>query len=207
MKKILSTLLALLLLVSVLGACTETPEPEHTEPLVQAETPAPEPTPEPIETPEPEPEETPEPAELPVPVEMMFTNVRVYYVADAYFNQPGLTPHELVDLAELGNYHEFEEPEEIPQRIIFKTDAPVENFRYLALGTAEDGAGFIVEEILYQLDEFTPEVPFVASWWTLSTAMVHRGISFVDDEGITRYFAFHASGYDGALFFIAFEPV
>jgi len=129
----------------------------------------------------------------------------VYYVADENFNQPSLSPHEPIDLGDADFYHEFIESEEIPQRIVFKTDTPVEDFRFLALKMTEDGSDFIVESTLYQLDELTPKEPFVVSWWVLSTAQIHRGISFVDEDGVTRYFAFHASGEDGALFFIEFE--
>ena len=201
--KRLAILIALLLLLGALAACNEPPQaaPEATASPTPTQTPIPEPTAGPDEP--YEPEETP-----PIPdadAAETTARVRVYYVLDAYFNRPEVSPHEFVDLSELEHYHEFVESEEIPQRIVFKSDAPVETFRFLELEMTEDGTGFVVEDILYQLDVLTPETPFVVTWWPLSTVRIHRGISFEDETGVTRYFAFHTSGYDGALFFIEFE--
>ena len=211
MKKIVLLLLTLTL-VFALVACGEANAPEPT-PAPTPETPVvlPEVLPEEIEEPTPEPEETPLPEETSLPSVpstsegVTTANVRVYYVVDENFNQPGSSPHTLIDLGDLDSYHEFIEFEEVLQRIIFQTDLSVENFRFLELEMSEDGLDFTVESTLYQLDVLTPEEPFVVSWWTLSTTRVHRGISFMDEDGVTRYFAFHASGEDGSLFFIEFE--
>lgn len=144
-----------------------------------------------------------------LPSSVTSANVRLYYVEDDNFIRPELVDFPIVNLDNVANYHEFIESDEIPQRIIFKTDTPVRNFRYLALEQDWEGSGgeFIVEYVVYEMDALTPDTPFVVSWWALSTVRVHRGISFVDENDVVRYFAFHQSGYDGSLFFIEFEPI
>ena len=147
------------------------------------------------------------PAELPPDVATGVTasNVRMYYVEDGVFHHAEESPLTVVDLAQVATYHAFVEDEEILQRIAFFADAPVTEFRFLALDMDEDGQGFAVEDVLYQLDVLNVGEPFVVTWWTLSTVRVHRGISFVDAAGETHYFGIHASGYDGGLIFIPFD--
>ena len=79
------------------------------------------------------------------------------------------------------------EPE--PQKIMFSTNVVAKDFKFLAIAWREGNqyANFYETTELYSLDELSPEKPLVATWLNLGT-MPHRGISFVDENNITRYF-------------------
>ena len=87
-----------------------------------------------------------------------------------------------------------EHSDEFSQRIAFMVNVPVSNFRFIEIDGAE--IEFIVRDELHVLDELLPEKPFVATWHARGS-MPHRGISFADENNVTRYFAFHydARGY------------
>jgi len=76
------------------------------------------------------------------------------------------------------------------EAIALTTDVTLRDFRWLSLNNWFAEEGHIAETItLFSLDELTPEKPFIFAYFGLGT-MPHRGMSFVDEEGITRYFAF-----------------
>jgi len=194
-----------IILVLSLSACSDsletTPDMQETSTPIANETPDMQETSTPITNETSEPESA---SETDLAESVTSADVKVFYVADDAFNQIGESPHELVDLSNLESYREFIESEEITQRVIFTTDTLIKDFKYLAIDMAEGDTGFIVEDVICELEELLPEEPFVVTWWTLSTVRIHRGISFVDADGTTKYFAFHASGNDGSLFFIEF---
>ena len=115
--------------------------------------------------------------------------------------------HYMVDEIPFASYHRFVDPEyPEAQEILFTTAATVHDFRFIEVHT-DWGADTELSpgRVLYELDELTPEAPFVVTWVMFDTANIHRGISFVDEDGARRYFALHASGYDGELFLIELE--
>lgn len=217
MRRTWIVLLALLLAGS-LSACLRAPEAADTTPPVQSETPEPENTAKPTNS--PEPENTPALEEdlysgvLYISNEEAASSVRVYHVADDSFNQSEGEEYEVIDLKDLESYHEFEDAyedfadlfETFP-RIIFMTDAPVTDFRYLEIETVfEDDIGMTVLDTLYRLDTLTAEKPFVVNWMSIGDIGMSRGISFVDEGGVRRYFAFNISGYDGDMYLMEFKP-
>jgi len=103
MKKIISILLALLLLVGTFAACTEAAEPEIT------------PSPTPVET--PEPEETPPPAAEGV----TSANVQIHLATDELLTQ----------FSSLNEFIEFDEAGH--QRIVITTEAPLLDFSFVEL--------------------------------------------------------------------------
>jgi len=128
-------------------------------------------------------------------------NVRWYFVDDGIswqHHQPEL----VFDLDRVEKYHEFVIREGL--RIVFTTEATVRDFRFLSVmfndkysreNPVESERLYIVENVLYTLDELTPKIPLVITGIDWGGAVPINGFSFVVD-GEIRYFAFGASGSD-----------
>ncbi len=104
--------------------------------------------------------------------------------------------------ADLSDYDTFiVDTTESQSKIVFSAGKRVKDFKVLALSMAdvdEDGKiRFTVKE-LYALDQLTPERPLVVGL-TFYGDLPHYGISYVDENGITRQFAIQISGKDGSL--------
>jgi len=130
-------------------------------------------------------------------------NVRVQIEKSSSWG--GLPDHVLFDLSQVETYYEFSELEGL-MRFVFSTDIAVANFRLLRIYHNENFFResaelherlYNVQEILYTLEELTPEMPFVVAWWFPGGAVAGNGFSFTDAYGQTRYFAFFNSGYEG----------
>lgn len=216
-KKALALLLSLLL-AGAFVSCTPAPKPEITASSAQTEAPAPEESSAPettsVSETTPVSEAAPEPEDDALPTgtllavdEDVISSVQIYPVADDAFNQPDLEPYTAIDLNNLEFYHEFTDSYDTPFRIIFMADTPVKNFRYLEIETVfEEDLGIVIVDTLYQLDALTPEEPFVVNWMSIGDIGMLRGISFVDENNVTRYFGFNTSGKDGHLYFVEFKP-
>lgn len=94
-----------------------------------------------------------------------------------------------------------------PQPLIyFSTENTVEDFKVLSLtfeSIDDDGnVKFTVEEI-YNCGTMTPEEPQLIRMELMGT-IPNNGISYVDTNGQTRYFAVEVSGYDGSLMLTEF---
>jgi len=214
MKKLLSIVVVVLLAVVLAGCSEQADIPTVLEETPQLEEVAPEPTEEQVDD-TTTPEETAyavdavqEPLEeqaapLPINEEALgprdnwgVTSARVrVYVYDWF------------DLSQIEHYHEFVYSES-DIRVIFVTEATVRDFRVLSIVWNDDyfneGAGegerrYSVSDVLYHLDELTPGVPFVMEGGISGggSALATDGFSFIDEDGVVRYFAFHASGYEG----------
>ena len=110
----------------------------------------------------------------------------------------------------LGSYDSFESFVEFDeagyQRIVLATNIAVKSFKYIEIGfNPDDDRMFFEKSVLYELQTLTPEKPFLVTWMGLGT-MPHRGISFVDENNLTRYFLIHESGLDGSLLVTEFKP-
>ena len=107
-----------------------------------------------------------------------------------------------------GEYHFAEESDEfgILSRVMFTTNTAAKNFKFIVVGYREygDEIKFFEEDVLYSLDELTPEKPLVVMWLEQGT-IPQRGISFTDENNNTRYFYLSQSGNDGSLFLAEFE--
>jgi len=159
---------------------------------------------EPLESEKPETGETYCPEESPFAPSMGITsaNIQFHFVADNFLYD--LEPFfDLIDLGQFESFHEFVEfDEEMHSRIVFTTEATVRNFRFIEISYNFDTDPYetIVSNVLYSLEELSPETPFVVTWrqWGI---FPHRGISFVDENGTTRYFSIDMSTESGSLMF------
>ena len=126
---------------------------------------------------------------------------------------PAEKVHVSVDLAtdeilsKYDSYAEFIEFEDDGyQKIVFTTNIPVKDFRFIAVDYKEENTNivFFESEVLFSLKELTPEEPFVVTWMEWGSTP-HRGISFIDETDATRYFYIAMSGEDGSLLLVEFE--
>lgn len=109
-------------------------------------------------------------------------------------------------LSQYDSYDEFVDPEEEgPQKIIFTSNFAAEDFHFIEIGhEAKDKTlGIIENRVLYQVGELSPTKPFVVNW-TEWGSLPHRGISFKDESGRTRYFYLAMSGEDDSLLLLEF---
>ena len=154
------------------------------------------PDPTPAPTPEATPEPTPEgdfqsPITLPAevdPIAPSEVEVQADFLTDAL-------------LAQFSVYHEFIEPgQENAPLIFFTTNIAVRDFHFLEIGVEIDddfNIYFYADGVLFTLDELNPDEAFLVTWQS-SGEFPHRGISFVDDTGLTRFFTINLGG-DGSV--------
>jgi len=112
------------------------------------------------------------------------------------------------------SFHEFIHVEEAVYMIIW-TDTPVTDFDFIWISNSFDLADwdveedtelfFFVEEIIYSVGELTPEMPFKLRTWGDWGPLPRIGVSFVDTNGITRYFSIQQSMMDSLLRITEFE--
>ena len=205
-KKTLFVIVLLCLIVLVASACTDVepipiPEPEPPEIASSEETEQEYTDSDRCLLPEATPQEFASPDAGQNPVQIRF-------VADEttqYFAEV----NDLVDLDSLAGYRTFIDPDTVlldnpSQRIVFTTDLPVSDFRFLALGYDEDFSP-IVADVLYSLDALTAEEALVVLWVHTGCFTSGRAISFVEN-GVRRYFEIMLSNMDGHLFLTEIEP-
>lgn len=109
-------------------------------------------------------------------------------------------------LKEYDSFAEFTEFEgEGSQKIIFTTNVAASNFKFIEVGYKEEDGDIIFfgSGVLYSLGELSPEKPFTATW-TEQGSIPHRGISYTDETGTTKYFYITMSGEDGSLLLVEF---
>jgi hypothetical protein len=199
----------LLVCLGLMGCSGELPEPslpEIAEPSQSADVISPAPSPPDTPPPMPDPPEFIPPAENPG---LTSANVRLFLADSESWWYP--YPYRLFDLSQVEYYHEFVRCEG-SLRIIFTTETTVRDFKYLDIvwndnyfreNVGENERLYSVLDILYVLDEFTPEMPFIVTGANLGCALASDGFSFVDEYGETRYFYFLMSGADGEGFIVA----
>ena len=91
------------------------------------------------------------------------------------------------------------------QRIYITTNITVKDFKFIEIEFDPDSDHFFREKgVLYSLGKLLPDKPFVVTWMGWGT-MPHRGITFVDENNVKRYFTIHDSGYDGSLLITEFK--
>lgn len=91
------------------------------------------------------------------------------------------------------------------QKIIIRPTLLVKDFAFVETGFEDKDNDIIfhVENILYSLDELTAAEPFVVTWMGWG-AIPHRGISFLDENNVQRYFHIIESGMDGSVLLAEF---
>ena len=175
MKRILSVLLALLLLIASLAACSEAAEPEEAL--------------SPVETEIPEPEEVPPPAPPPVAAGVTAANIQVQFATEELLAQFD-SIHEVVGFDEGADY----------ARIAITTDLPVQRIGFYEFGL-DDNLTIEWTRTLYFIQELSPEIPFVVTW--MPGMVPQRGISLLDGEQ-ERAFIINLSD-DNLLYFHEIE--
>ena len=103
------------------------------------------------------------------------------------------------------SFEEFVESSDYP-KILIKTNMTVTQFKFIEVEFIPDeySYSFEVKSVLYSTDELTSEKPFAVTWLELGS-IPHRGISFVDENNVTRYFTISRSGIDGSFVFAEFQ--
>ena len=171
-----------------------TPEtaPQTADTAAPTTAPTAEPTPEPTVEPTPEPTAEPTPEPVPAPAESC---VRAQWPEEYFTN---LSDYDRVRLG-------LDEEQPL---VCFTTERTVTDFRVLSLtfvSIDENGSiAFSTEETHYQ-EALTPEVPLLVRMELMGT-IPNNGISYVDADGATRYFAVEVSGFDGSLLLTEFSP-
>lgn len=111
--------------------------------------------------------------------------------------------------ADLSDYERFiHGMDEALPLIYFSAEHPVENFRELSLtfeSVDDDGTVRFTAEETYNHGTITPETPLLVRMELIGT-IPNNGISYVDCNGDTRYFALNVSGFDGSLLLTEFTP-
>ena len=107
------------------------------------------------------------------------------------------------DYGAIDGHDEFNlNDDEMTVKVVFSTESTVTDFRVLSISMQDyDDSGnftFAAEE-LFTLAELTPERPLEAGLQFIGT-IPNNGISFVDPDGNTKYYAVDMSGRDGSLF-------
>ncbi len=104
-------------------------------------------------------------------------------------------------LADKDSYVLYDDPETDYSFIVIRTEATVTNFRYFSIVStdtwSDDGAPK-VDEVLYTIDEFTPDTVFVAET-VFADVYAIRGLSFVDANGNTQYYSLYDSAVDDTI--------
>lgn len=107
-------------------------------------------------------------------------------------------------LSRPGTFDEYvaDDDSEYLVKLVFTAHTTVKDFRFLAIQAEEaaEAAGFHlkVDSVLYSQDELSPDKPLVVGMVFVGTFPT-RGISFVDENGTTRYYAVNMSGKDGSI--------
>jgi hypothetical protein len=165
--------------------------------------------------PSPPPPELEEPQGLNEPKEvdgLTSANVRLFFVDDENVRQ-WYPAYRLFDLDQIEQYHEFVRREN-GLRIVFTTEVTVHTFKFLRImwndnyfdEDAEVGKKrYIIEEVLYSLEELIPEIPFVVTGTSLGCIYADNGFSFVDDTGQVRYYWFFEFNCDDSGGFVLGE--
>ncbi|MCL2019266.1 MAG: hypothetical protein FWG70_05835 [Oscillospiraceae bacterium] len=122
---------------------------------------------------------------------------------------------EIIDNDTLDNYHSYYELSEpyseeynIDQKLIFKPNKAITDFKFIEIRINEswvsdaDDSIYFAGDILYSIDVFNPEKPFVVNWIEFG-AIPHRGISYTDENGKFKSFYLTHSGDDGKLILIS----
>lgn len=104
-----------------------------------------------------------------------------------------LATDELLD--EYDSFYEYVNDED-GDRLIIWTDKVIEDFAFVTIKyeTTGDKISLIVGDVLYSVDELSPEKPFVVTLLDNGGVIPTYGISFVDENGAERFFSINLSG-------------
>ena len=127
----------------------------------------------------------------------------VSYIIEADGIQISIRPATDALLSGYAEYLDLSEFIDGDLRIAFTANVMVRNFSILELGY-EDGE-FYAERALIAQKQLLPDRPLIVTWPEQGD-VPHRGISFVDEDGETRYFTLRINyGEVGADMFVLLE--
>lgn len=108
-------------------------------------------------------------------------------------------------LAEFDSYIDKYVEYEYAEKVIFKTNTKITNFRFIEVRYKEEGEGikFYENAVLYSIGEFMPEQPLVVAI-DFPGVLPTKGISFIDENNITRHLYVAMSGENGSLSLVEF---
>lgn len=117
-----------------------------------------------------------------------------YTVQANYAEQFDLSPYDAV--------MEYIDTEQWPTRLVFWTDKTVTNFSFLAVDL--ENPHHITTQVLYTIDELTPETPLVIQT-IFPEGYPVRGIRYTD-EGVEKQYAiqYNGSGFGAPVSLVAF---
>lgn len=165
MKKRFCVLVTILIIVLAIGGCKDTAKPENSDALSSASVHSEAPS-------------SPAPSEY---VESTLENFHIALAKDALLSQ-------------YDSFHEFV-ADKGGVRVIIWTDTAVKDFAFISVGYDDTGdeISLLAGDVLFSVDELSPEKPFVAEM-TAPEILPIYGISFVDENDVTRYFSINADG-------------
>jgi len=135
---------------------------------------------------------------------VLYANVRLYLVDNENTRQ-WYPEYRLLDLGSFEYYHEGIINRGSVQ-VAFTTETTVRNFQFLEImfnddfGVDEYERFYSIRNVLYSINELTPEMPLVITSANLGCALASNGFSFVDEHDIARYFSFIQCGKTGLIF-------
>jgi len=186
MKKIVTSLLALFLLVGILAACDQTTEQEVTA--------NPTPTPPPVQTPEPEETSEPEYDSEPESESMSFvSNDNVFGLTISPASETLLSTfdylHE-VDYTLLREARDGAAPHFNGDRLVIWADVPLYDLALISITNdiIDDELVFIPVDTFGQVEELLPGQAFVINSYVGLGTLPASGISFVAASGERHYF-------------------
>jgi hypothetical protein len=135
----------------------------------------------------------------PTPSEYVESNLEHFYIT--------LATDELLN--KYDSYHEYISDEHIV-RVIIWTDTDIEDFAFITVDSdvTGDKITYLAGDVLFSLDQLLPEKPFVAEIMAPEILPIN-GISFLDENGVKRYFFIQMSGRGAEeappFYFLEFE--
>ncbi len=106
------------------------------------------------------------------------------------------------------SYISYEDKKEEYSKIAYRLSGKVTNFRFLSIepvDTDKEDGKYKIAKVLHTIEEFDSEKAFVAET-AFADVYPMRGISFVDEHGVTRYFTVSDEAVGNGKIFIDEVP-
>lgn len=97
-------------------------------------------------------------------------------------------------MSKFNSFHEYTNDED-GEKLVIWTDKAVTDFAFISVecDAAGDGVSCVAGDTLFLVDELAPEKPFAVKLMIPGTFPAY-GISFVDENGVQRYFTINMDG-------------
>lgn len=93
------------------------------------------------------------------------------------------------------SFHEYINNED-GDTLIIRTDTEIKDFAFISVNYDDTGdkISLLAGDTLFSVDELSPEKPFVVKLLDPGGVLPVYGISFVDENGVERYYSINLSG-------------